>query len=411
MKNLQTNIPDGMRDMVYGEIRVSRELGERLTGLYAARGYTEVVTPTVEYFNVFDIQNRVIPEEAMFKLIDKTGRLIVLRPDNTSAMARIASTRLKNAPRPIKLCYQQNVFRMPNGYSGKRSEFTQAGIEIIGGKPLLADLECVSLALDSLKELCRRFGNPAEETVPKGYQLEIGHAGFARALVDSLELDSDEKQAALDYVAAKNSSAIEFLSDRHQNIDRAIQLLRRLPRLFGGKEVLERARALCADVPKAGETLDYLSEIYALLEKAGLADRIAIDLSLVHEMEYYTGLVFRGYLEDVGEAILGGGRYDTLLENFGQASPATGFGINISVLADRLAKTIDGEPKPEFLVCYEPENLSAALAYLSEAASQGKIGELSCLDSVEESVAYAEKKGIAGVVRICDQNTVQITKV
>ena len=238
MKTCKKNIPDGMRDMVYGESKAVKQLGDRLLSRYENRGYTEVVTPTVEFFDVFNVRNRVIPEENMFKLTDKSGRLVVLRPDNTTPMARIAATRLKNAPRPVKLCYNQNVFRTSDGYSGRRSEFTQTGVEILGGDAFKADIECVSGALASLKEISACFGGAA-------YQLEIGHAGFAMALLDSLNLDETEKELALDYVASKNSSAIEFLSGSRENVDEAIRLLRRIPRLFGGKDVLDK-RASCA---------------------------------------------------------------------------------------------------------------------------------------------------------------------
>ena len=231
MKTYRKNIPDGMRDMVYGEIKTVKEIGESLLSLYQKRGYAEVVTPTIEYFDVFNIENRVIAEESMFKMTDKTGKLVVLRPDNTTPMARIAATRLKNAPKPIKLCYNQNVYRIMHGYSGKRSEFTQTGIEILGGDTFKADIECLTGALASLKAASTYFGEGID------YKLEIGHAGFAKALLDSLSLDETEKELALSYVEAKNSSNVEFLSANHGNLDEAIKLIRQIPRLFGSKEV------------------------------------------------------------------------------------------------------------------------------------------------------------------------------
>lgn len=403
MKPNNTNIPEGMRDGVYEEIQAARALGDALLSLYKKRGYAEVVTPTVEFFDVFNVKNRVIPEEKMFKFTDTSGRLAVLRPDNTTPMARMASTRLRHAPRPVKLCYDQNVFRMPSGYSGVRSEFEQTGIEIIGGDGLRGDLECLTLAIESLKQLnlCMTGGAGGVS------RLEIGHAGFAAALVNSLGLDETERELALDYVAAKNSSAIEFLKDRRESMDRAIGILRKIPRLFGGKEVLDKARELCEGVPEAEAALDYLLSVYTALERAGLAEAVLIDLSIVHEMEYYTGLVFRGYIENIGEAVLGGGRYDTLLENFGESTPATGFGVNISVPADRLAKRMEDARTERCLVYYEPEQLAAALAY---AEKSDTVCELSCSADFEEALAYATAKGMSCVARICDKNTVQITQ-
>lgn len=391
MKTNRKNIPDGMRDMVYSEIKTVKELSEKLLALYEKRGYAEVVTPTVEFFDVFNVRGRALAEENMFKTTDKSGKLVVLRPDNTMPMARFASTRLKNAPLPIKLCYSQNVYRILHGYSGKRSEFTQTGVEILGGDTFKADIECLVGARAALKEISAYFGGI-------DYKLEIGHAGFARALLDSLNLDETEKELALSYVEAKNSSAVEFLHEGHGDLEQAIRLIRRIPRLFGGKDVLDKARELCAGVPEANTALDYLSELYTVLEQNGLAADVTIDLSIVHEMEYYTGLVFRGYVDGAGEAVLGGGRYDTLLENFGEDMPATGFGVNISVIADKLAA--NGGGKTENVGCiihYEPSELAAALAY---AENCGTVCELSCFDRYEDTVAYAEKKGIAKIVRI-----------
>ncbi len=403
MRTNNTNIPEGMRDGVYEEIQAARTLGDALLSLYKKRGYAEVVTPTVEFFDVFNVKNRVIPEEKMFKFTDTSGRLAVLRPDNTMPMARMASARLKHAPRPVKLCYDQNVFRMPSGYSGMRSEFEQTGIEIIGGDGLRSDLECLTLAVESLKQLnlCMTGGSGG------AYRLEIGHAGFAAALVNSLGLEDTEKEAALSCVAAKNSSALAFLKDGRESMDKAIRLLQKLPRLFGGKEVLDKARTLCEGVPDAEAALDYLLYIYTTLEKAGLAEAVLIDLSIVHEMEYYTGLVFRGYIENLGEAVLGGGRYDTLLENFGESTPATGFGVNISAPADRLAKSFKDARVERCLVYSEPDELAAALAYMEKSDT---VCELSCSADFEEALAYASEKGMTCVVRICDRNTVQITQ-
>lgn len=402
IKTNRKNIPDGMRDMVYGEIKTVKDISEKLLSFYQSRGYAEVVTPTVEYFDVFDVKNRIIAQESMFKLTDKSGRLVVLRPDNTTPMARIASTRLKNAPKPVKLCYNQNVYRILHGYSGKRSEFTQAGIEIMGSDIFKGDLECIVNALESLKIISTYFSGAK-------YSLEIGHAGFAMALLDSLGLDETEKELAFSYVEAKNSSSVEFISNSHSNMDAAIALIRRIPRLFGGKEVLDKARELCKDVEKANEALDSISKMYTVLENAGLAENVTIDLSIVHEMEYYTGLVFRGYIDGAGESVLGGGRYDTLLENFGESMSATGFGINISVLSDKLGKNSEysGE-KTQCIIHYEPENLVGALEY---AKTCGKVCELSCFDDFDDTLKYASDKGVQSVVRICKANVIEVRNV
>ena len=112
-------------------------------------------------------------------------------------------------------------------------------------------------------------------------------------------------------------------------------------------------------------------------------------------------------VDHVGEAVLGGGRYDTLLENFGKETGATGFGINISVIADKLAKNFESgnAEKAKCIVHYESETLSKALEYAENCAD---ICELSCFDNFEDTLAYAKTKGIEKVVRICTGNITEV---
>ena len=192
------NIPDGMRDMIFAENNTEKNLGERITALYEKRGYGSVATSSLEYYDVFNFESQTIPEENMFKLTDKSGRLVVLRPDNTTPLARIAATRLKNAPRPLKMFYNQNVFRISRDYSGKRSEFNQTGIEIFGGNSEKADLEAIVTALRTLQEISTFYGGTIK------YKLELGHAKFCNELLDSLGLDKEKREAVIKYISAIN---------------------------------------------------------------------------------------------------------------------------------------------------------------------------------------------------------------
>jgi ATP phosphoribosyltransferase regulatory subunit len=96
-----------------------------------------------------------------------------------------------------------------------------------------------------------------------------------------------------------------------------MEKVRRIPRLYGNKSVISKARELCAGVPEAENALDYLEKVYDILDENGFSENISIDLATVNDMDYYTGIVFRGYLDYTGETVLGGGRYDNLMSNFG----------------------------------------------------------------------------------------------
>ena len=114
----------------------------------------------------------------------------------------------------------------------------------------------------------------------------------------------------------------------------AVSLARELPRLCGAPDkVLPRARTLADGRPDAQRILDQLEDTCRILTEAGYGDSIILDLGIVQVINYYTGIVFRGYLDGVGEAVLSGGRYDHLLMGFGSESGACGFGFNLSEAA------------------------------------------------------------------------------
>lgn len=388
------NIPDGMRDMIYAENKAEKSLGEKICALYEKRGYGCVVTPALEYYDVFNFDSQTIPEENMFKLTDKSGRLVVMRPDNTTPMARIAATRLKNAPRPLKLYYNQNVFRISKDYSGKRSEFAQTGIEIFGGNEQRADIEALVTALRTLREISGFYGGNVN------YKLELGHAHFCKALLDAAALSDEAREVVTKYIGAKSSSSLEFMGADSGIDEKFMEKIRQIPRLYGSKNVIDKARELCTGVEKAEEALDYLEGIYDILDENGFSENISIDLATVNDMDYYTGVVFRGYIDYTGEAVLGGGRYDNLMSNFGTSEGATGFGVNLSVIADKLSRAVGVNEDTEKKILVHYGDLSLLAKALNYMENCGGICVLSCFDSAEAAIEHAKCSGVSKVVEI-----------
>jgi len=391
-----------MRDMIFSENKTEKKLGDRISALYEKRGYGSVATPALEYYDVFNFDSQTIAEENMFKLTDKSGRLVVIRPDNTTPLARIAATRLKNAPRPLKLCYNQNVYRISGDYSGKRSEFSQVGIEIIGGSSDKADLEAIVTALRTLREMGDFYGGGV------AYKLELGHAKFCKALIDSFCLSDDKKETVKKYISAKNSSSLEVLFGGEDNANDIMETIREIPRLYGGKSVIAKARNLCKGVNDAEKALDYLEKVYDILDMGGFSENISIDLATVNEMDYYTGIVFKGYLDYTGTAILGGGRYDNLMSNFGENECATGFGVNLSLVADKLSRVMGTGERAErkTLVHYgDMKLLSKAMNYIENS---GGICVLSCFENVSEAIENAKISDVSRVVEITDDGISEV---
>ena len=372
------NTPEGTRDRLFAECRGRRRVRQALTGLFQGRGYGEVSTPEVEFYDLFLQSGSPLPQEAMLKIIDRGGRIMVMRPDCTTPIARVAATKLKNLPLPQRLYYDQTVFRSGDAHRGGSSEIAQCGVELIGAAGARADLEVVALAVDALRS-CGLTD----------FHVELGHAGFFRNLAARMEMDEDEVERMRALIEGKNFAALNDLLEPYGDRP-ACQALRRLSRLFGGVEVLDEAQALAGE----NQVLDYLRTLYQALEAAGYGDHIRFDLGLVHRIDYYTGVVFRGYVEGAGDAVLSGGRYDALVGSFGRQAPATGFAIDV----DAVAACLPGgdSPRLETLIHFAPDELARALETVDRMA--GGTCELSPCEGLEDTLALAREKGARQVL-------------
>ena len=149
--NIRINTPEGTRDRLFSECLERRQVQDALVELFRRRGCTEVITPEVEYYDLFVQSGNPIPQEAMLKIIDRSGRIMVMRPDCTAPIARVAATKLKHLPLPQRLYYQQTVFRDHLAHGGGSREIAQCGVEMIGAVGEKADLEMVAMAVDALR--------------------------------------------------------------------------------------------------------------------------------------------------------------------------------------------------------------------------------------------------------------------
>ena len=189
---------------------------------------------------------------------------------------------------------------------------------------------------------------------------------------------------------------------------RAAQALLKLPRLFGGSEVFEKAYELF-DENGARESLDYLKGIYEYLQTLGLGDKVIIDLGLVNLAEYYTDLIFRGYFRGIGEQVLSGGRYDTLIKEFGEDHCSVGFCINVDLASQKVQPM--PEAIPEVLV-FAPDMkfLSKAVHHRRTLEDQGVLTENCVFDTMEEAFDYAKMRGIPKVHLVGEDITVCLTR-
>ena len=190
-------------------------------------------------------------------------------------------------------------------------------------------------------------------------------------------------------IEGKTFAALNAFLEPHRG-NPACAALERLSRLFGGVEVLAQAEKLAGKTP----AVDYLSEVYDELSAAGYGAYVRFDLGMVHQIDYYTGVVFRGYVEGAGDAVLSGGRYDNLVGVFGREAQATGFAVDVDAVARTLPEI--APPVLRVVVHYEPGYLAQAL----EAVDGRPAGtsELSPCRTLESSLNLARDKGAEAVL-------------
>lgn len=381
MKRYDLLTPEGTRDQLFDECLAKRSIQEKLRKIFTAYGYSEVITPGLEFYDVFNSKTRYFPPENMYKLVDGKNRLMVLRPDNTMPIARLAATRLRDEKLPLKLYYNQSIFMVNPKNSGRDDEFTQSGIEILGGECISADYEALSLAAQALF------------TIDEDFRLEIGESGIFRTVIEDLNLPEDKAEQIHFLIESKNFPALnEALSGMSGS---AAEAVRALPSLFGESEVFAAAEKYMYS-KELRTKLGSLHATYEALCSMGYSGRIKVDLGLAHKKNYYTGILFRGYVEGYGLPVLSGGRYDDLLGDFGRNAAAVGFAVNVEAAAKVFLKnTSEQLTKPaDILVFSEPGCEIAALNHCRELIDSGSTVFNSLFSTADEALQYAKSHGI-----------------
>lgn len=371
--------PEGTSDLLFSECEARRSIEQRFLRFFKSRGFSEVVTPTFEFFEIFEHGFMALPAEMMYKFFDSRGRILVMRPDNTVPIARVASTRLRDYAPPLRLYYGQRIFRMSPTMTGRSDEQTQCGIELIGAGGRRTDLEVLQMAVTSL------------QSVPNlDFCVEIGHVGFYKSIIEGLPFREELKEQIRGNIETKNYAGLRELLEPYTAQSAGCRALMELPGLFGGAEVFDKALGVAPNEQAAG-AVRYLRDIYNNLCRMGLEKRVVIDFGLVNQIDYYSGIVFRGFGQGSGDTILSGGRYDSLLATFGKDRPATGFAVYV----DTIVKAAGYQPEkpPRVLLFYEDGQEKQAFLRQRELTEQGVVCEMSAFPTLEETRQYAVQLG------------------
>lgn len=355
-----TQIPPGTQILLGRAARRRRALERTICSVFEGWSYEEIVPPIFDYYDVFIKGMGPGLEEQVYRFIDREGNILALRPEFTSLVAKTVGTRLAGSPKPVRLFYSGEVLRFEKPRGGRQREFAQIGIEHFGSGGKSADIEVLLIAV----EVFQRLGID-------DFQINLGSVDFLGGIVDRIELPEHQLVELKGALNLKDQSGLESLLGRLPLEERRKNILRRIPQLTGGKEVLAEARELIRN-DRSIQAVDHLAQIYRVFEELKLERHLTIDLGEVQGFDYYTGILFRAYVPQLGFEVAMGGRYDELPREFGEDIPAVGFSFSL----DRLEQIVT----PRLLVP-EPEAVEVEGSTFGEALRlrlQGKAVKL-CL--------------------------------
>ena len=304
-------LPAGMRDWLPQELALKQDVESKIRAVLKARAYPELATPFLERAALFRDAAGAEMSGALH-LSDPLGADLVLRTDMTTPIARAVSARFDEDAFPLRLSYIAPVFQ----YESQRRiirESTQAGVELIGTRSLEADAESLHMAIETLDALGLRDAC-----------FDINDTRIVDDVLNGFSLGGPEILKCKALVAERNMVALEEFG-KTANVDPVkYAAFLRLIMLHGKGEALDTARELC-DGRGALAAIDQLSELLRRSEELGYGERVSVDFALLRRLHYYTGFVFEAYVRDLGFWLCGGGRYDTLLPQFGKQTSGVGW--------------------------------------------------------------------------------------
>ncbi len=326
MTSRNTHTPAGLTDILAQECELKHRLESSAREIFAEYGYRMVQPPTFEYYDVYDAA--VTKPENMFKFFDANGRMLALRPDLTTSVARMAATK-PLGELPYRIAYSGSAFRNDEAFSNARQrEFSQVGIELIGNGGAEADAEVIEIAIDTLL----KFGVTE-------FQIDMGQVDYFKGISQLAGLSDEQSDNLREKINDKDFVAIENIIENLGLGDDMAGLFIDMPKMFGGIDVAKKALENPVLDATSVAALENLIQVYDILSEKGLEKYLAIDLSMVPNLDYYTGIIVKGFAKGIGFPVCSGGRYDTLTAKFGKDLPATGIAIGIERVMALLGET------------------------------------------------------------------------
>ncbi|MEK4061846.1 MULTISPECIES: ATP phosphoribosyltransferase regulatory subunit [Paenibacillus] len=352
--------PAGVRDYLPRAVTKLRKIENDVLHCMSRWGYQQMITPTLEYYDTVGVASST-SDQKLYKLLNNRGQALVLRSEMTAPVARVVSSLLKDEPLPLRLSYHANVFRAIEEEAGREAEFFQTGVELVGDDSPEADAEVVALAISSL-----------QAAGVKSFKIAMGHVGFLDGLFQEAVAGLPEAQEELkshllnrDYVAFRETlRRLDLKEAQKRELDGLL-------RLRGGKEICGQALELSSH-PLARTSIEHLCKVWEVLVSYGVSQHVLIDLTMIGDFSYYTGMTFEGYASELGFPVCSGGRYNNLLQQFGRPIPSTGFSLKTNRILDGVSGMPEEAELP-VLIQYDALRRTEGLEEAARLRAQGRI--------------------------------------
>lgn len=397
MNQKRVHTPEGVRDIYGLECKKRLRLKDKLNHVFGLYGYENIITPTFEFFDIFNSEKGTVSSKEMYKFFDREGNTLVLRPDITPSVARCVAKYYDSEDRNLRFAYTGNVFLNNSSYQLKLKETCQMGAELINETSSRGDGEIIAMALDC----CLNAGL-------KDFRLTIGQVEYFQGLVECIG-DEDVKEQLRELIINKNFfGLIEFVEglDIPQDVK---DVFVQFNELNGDVNILDKADALVSN-ETSKRAIRKLRKVYRMLEIYGLEQYISFDLGMLSRHNYYTGVIFKAYTYGTGDAVLKGGRYDNLIEQFGKKAPSVGFAIvldNLMMAMERQKIEMEADAA-DMLIVYEEDAMEAAIPAAVDYRKENKTVILEKRDrDLEEYQAMALEQSIGCILYYETRDTVR----
>ncbi|EJA6694076.1 ATP phosphoribosyltransferase regulatory subunit [Clostridioides difficile] len=300
-------------EVIYSKKRY--KLKREIDKLFLDEEYFQIEPQLFEEYNEFTTINNKIPEESMVKVVN--GKVMVLRADITTSIIKSLVPRWEDGLK-LKLFYNSSIYKNKNTVGIK--EIRQIGCEYLGEASVEADREVVKLALKILEKYNNNF------------ILEVGSSKYIHGLLEELNLNKNCENQIKNLLYTKNTHELKVYIEELKIKREVKELLSNILSLQGNLyNVIEKSNKFYCN-NKMKQALEELKQVNNLIEECNFLDKARFDLSMITMLDYYEGIMFRGYYPNSYKEILSGGRYDSLTKEYGKEIPAIGFTLSVDEL-------------------------------------------------------------------------------